>query len=708
MHNPITLILKDRRGNTLDLYDIDPAAPPLTIEAIAGAYYQFNDEVTGFAPSLETRRVGDALHVSFNGDAGLVIAHYFSREQGALIGLQEGGGMQRYPVSTAPEHSLATEVAASDSANAAPLVALGAVGLLAGGAALAGKERRNEQPQADNQSPNTPSDPPEPPTPQPPIPQPPIPQPPAPQPPTPQPPTPQPPTPQPPTPQPPTPQPPTPQPPTPQPPTPQPPTPQPPTTPNKPGSISIRGSAKIGATLTADVADDDGVPANVQYQWFANDAAIPGANGKTLTLTAAQAGKAINVRASYTDLAQHQEAPQSDTLTVENPPPNPQNHAPTGAVTVSGKIQAGETILASNTLADADGMGDVNYQWYADGAPIGSGKNYTLDSADIGKNISVRASYTDGLGNLESRDSLPTAAAGKAASAPPFTNTFDEKTFKWAGVDWFARDTDWAPGAPQKSGEWSRDNIHVHGDTLDMHLTNGSGESPVAAQVSTSEAMGYGSYQLTVSGNFANFDAYTVFGFFTYEWIKPSIPGYRELDAIEISRWGGKELQGLFTYWPTDDAIKVRPSYAWPDDLGRATIRMDWSPERITWTVSDPESGKTLHQVSSTENIPAADKQQIHLNFWTYSYDAPGWHKAKPQQISVESFSYTPSDAAPKQPYRHTPPLRQLLEADELLPPAAHENVRAAAHDNPPQYSHNTMPASTLPEDEALRLAGIL
>lgn len=652
MHNPITLILKDRRGNTLDLYDIDPAAPPLTIEAIAGAYYQFNDEVTGFAPSLETRRVGDALHVSFNGDAGLVIAHYFSREQGALIGLQEGGGMQRYPISAAPEHNLATEVAASDSANAAPLVALGAVGLLAGGAALAGKECRNEQPQADNQSPNTPSDPPEPPTPQPPTPQPPA--------------------------------------------------------PNKPGSISIRGSAKIGATLTADVADDDGVPANVQYQWFANGAAIPGANGKTLTLTAAQAGKAISVRASYTDLAQHQEAPQSGSLTVENPQPNPQNHAPTGAVTVSGKIQAGETILASNTLADADGMGDVNYQWYADGAPIGSGKNYTLDSADIGKNISVRASYTDGLGNLESRDSLPTAAAGKAASAPPFTNTFDEKTFKWAGVDWFARDTDWAPGAPQKSGEWSRDNIHVHGDTLDMHLTNGSGESPVAAQVSTSEAMGYGSYQLTVSGNFANFDAYTVFGFFTYEWVKPSIPGYRELDAIEISRWGGKELQGLFTYWPTDDAIKVRPSYAWPDDLGRATIRMDWSPDRITWTVSDPESGKTLHQVSSTDNIPAADKQQIHLNFWTYSYDAPGWHKAKPQQISVESFSYTPSDAAPKQPYRHTPPLRQLLEADELLPPAAHENVRAVAHDNPLQYSHNTMPASTLPEDEALRLAGIL
>ena len=44
MHNPITLIVKDRRGNTLDLFDIDPsAATPLTIDATAGAYYQFND-----------------------------------------------------------------------------------------------------------------------------------------------------------------------------------------------------------------------------------------------------------------------------------------------------------------------------------------------------------------------------------------------------------------------------------------------------------------------------------------------------------------------------------------------------------------------------------------------------------------------------------------------------------------------------------------
>ena len=685
MHNPITLIVKDRRGNTLDLFDIDPsAATPLTIDATAGAYYQFNDETTGFAPpTLRTASAGDALRVSFSDDTDLIITHYFSRGQGALIGLQAGSGMQRYPLNLAPEHSLAAEMM-SDAPSPAPLALIGGVGLIAGGAALTGRHDHHVVQTAPS---------PEPPTPQPPTPQPPIPQPPIPQPPTPQPPTPQPPTPQPPTPQPPTPQPPTPQPPTPQPPA-----------PNQPGSVSIRGAAKPGATLTAEVHDTDGVPADVRYQWLANGQPIAGANGKTYTVTAADAGKAISVQAHYRDTARYEESPQSAPLAVADAA-NSANHAPTGAVTISGKIQAGATIHASNSLADADGMGDVHYQWLAGGETISSGADYTLGSADIGKTISVRASYTDGLGHHESRDSLPTAAAGEAASAPPFTNTFDEKTFTWAGVDWFARDTDWAPGAPQKSGEWSRDNIQLRGDTLDMHLTNTSGESPVAAQISSSEAMGYGSYQLTVAADFSRFDAYTVFGFFTYEWAKPSIPGHRELDAIEISRWGGSALQGLFTYWPTDDAIKVRPSYAWPDDLNRATIRMDWAPERITWTVSDPASGKTLHQVSSTENIPAADKQQIHLNFWTYSYDAPGWHKAQPQHISVESFSYTPSGVTPKAPLQHE--LRQLLDPGEPLLKNDAEPSRPAVPEQPPQYSTHASALTPLPEDEALRAAGM-
>ena len=36
---------------------------------------------------------------------------------------------------------------------------------------------------------------------------------------------------------------------------------------------------------------------------------------------------------------------------------------PTGSVTISGTARQGETLTASNTLADADGLGTITYTW---------------------------------------------------------------------------------------------------------------------------------------------------------------------------------------------------------------------------------------------------------------------------------------------------------------------------------------------------------
>ena len=71
------------------------------------------------------------------------------------------------------------------------------------------------------------------------------------------------------------------------------------------GEPAIAGTAQVGQTLTADtssIADGDG-PASLSfgYQWLADDEAIAGATGATYTLTAAEQGKRITVRVSYTD-----------------------------------------------------------------------------------------------------------------------------------------------------------------------------------------------------------------------------------------------------------------------------------------------------------------------------------------------------------------------------------------------------------------------
>ena len=46
------------------------------------------------------------------------------------------------------------------------------------------------------------------------------------------------------------------------------------------------------------------------------------------------------------------------------------NEPSTGSVTMSGTPVVGQTLTASNTLADADGLGAITYQWYRDGVPI--------------------------------------------------------------------------------------------------------------------------------------------------------------------------------------------------------------------------------------------------------------------------------------------------------------------------------------------------
>ena len=194
---------------------------------------------------------------------------------------------------------------------------------------------------------------------------------------------------------------------------------------NQPGQVIISGEAQVGKTLTATVSDADGVPdSGITYRWLAGGQEI--GTGKTYTVTAADKGKTITVEAHYTDKAGYQENVTSrPTDAVSEAPVNPGNHAPTGDVTITGEAKVGETLTASNTLADEDGLGPVTYRWYANGQAIGTGASYTLTAADKGKVITVKAEYTDGKGTAESVESSPTDAVSDTPSPldPPTFQT---------------------------------------------------------------------------------------------------------------------------------------------------------------------------------------------------------------------------------------------------------------------------------------------
>jgi hypothetical protein len=183
------------------------------------------------------------------------------------------------------------------------------------------------------------------------------------------------------------------------------------------GTVTITGDALEGETLTAtnDLADGDGL-GTLTWQWRADGVDIEGAAGETLLLTQELVGAVITVVASYTDLGGTAESVESDpTAAVENV-----NDDPTGEVTITGTPLEGETLTASHTLSDADGMGTVSWQWQADGVDIegADGDTLVLTEDLVGADITVVASYTDGYEASEAVSSEGTGPV-EALNAEP-------------------------------------------------------------------------------------------------------------------------------------------------------------------------------------------------------------------------------------------------------------------------------------------------
>ena len=202
------------------------------------------------------------------------------------------------------------------------------------------------------------------------------------------------------------------------------------------GTPAISGAVQVGETLTADtsgIADEDGLDnVSYSYQWLSSrDTETDGATGSTYTLQATDLGKIIKVRVTFTDDVGNEETLTSAaTDTVEARPNSPA----TGAPTISGTAQVGETLTADTSgISDIDGLDNLtySYQWLTSRDTQIAGaisSTYTLAEADAGKAIKVRVSFTDDAGNAEILTSAATAAVAAspnsaAAGAPTISGT---------------------------------------------------------------------------------------------------------------------------------------------------------------------------------------------------------------------------------------------------------------------------------------------
>ena len=158
------------------------------------------------------------------------------------------------------------------------------------------------------------------------------------------------------------------------------------------------------------------------------------------------------------------------SIAVRSSPIN-SNQLATGAPTIAGTAQVGETLTASTSgIADADGLTTVSYryQWIrvdGDGTsnavdiPGATANTYTLATADAGKKVQVKVSFQDDAGHAEARTSVAYPASGTIAakfSTPTFSgicdatdpnqiwcatttvgNFYSEYTYRWVNGQYF-------------------------------------------------------------------------------------------------------------------------------------------------------------------------------------------------------------------------------------------------------------------------------
>ena len=216
---------------------------------------------------------------------------------------------------------------------------------------------------------------------------------------------------------------------------------------------------------------------------------------------------------------------RANTLTSDNFDlgiPNIQltNHSPTGGVTISGVASQGNTLTASNNLQDSDGLGLISYQWRANDVYIATGSYFTLTQSEVGKTITVIASYVDGNQTLESKKSAATSLVTGLIITPPTVNsnenisgsavsdTLDgglgvDTLMGGYGDDTYIVDITSAGKLEDKSIE----NLNAGNDTIQLRgvSTNSNSATLVLADnFENLDASSTGSSKLNLSGNSVN------------------------------------------------------------------------------------------------------------------------------------------------------------------------------------------------------------
>jgi len=172
------------------------------------------------------------------------------------------------------------------------------------------------------------------------------------------------------------------------------------------------------------------------------------------------------------------------------------NDAPTGIPIINGTPTENQILsIDTSSINDPDGLGPFSFQWLRNGADIalnGTANTYTPVDADVGTNISIRVSYTDGGGTLESITSFTTPAIANvndpATGTPIISGTVTEDqllTANTAGIN----DDD---GLGSFNFQWERNGVDIAGATSNTYmLTDADVGATITVNVSFIDGGGF-------------------------------------------------------------------------------------------------------------------------------------------------------------------------------------------------------------------------
>jgi hypothetical protein len=221
------------------------------------------------------------------------------------------------------------------------------------------------------------------------------------------------------------------------------------------------------------------------------------------------------------------------------------------------------------------------------------------------------------------------------------------QTIKWAGHTWKVTNGGMAGVAP---GNPANVDIDPNG-YLHLQIAKRDGKW-TAAELFTTDDMGFGTYQWVVDGDVYNMDQTTVLGLFTYG---PThhIGGDAENEIdIEFSQWNKTchDCNADFTVYPSTGNRKPKGVSAWEDNFrvsggNLTTERMEWRTDRIVFTLMKgvhpigtvADVIKTETYSSNTTNIPQTPAP-VGINLWCFKQTP-----ARDQSAIIRDFRFVPN-----------------------------------------------------------------